>query len=137
MLQSVRVVREDIRMEFGIEKRAIIVKKRGKLVTTEGIAIPGERLIRAMNEGDVDAYKYLGVLEGEEIKHTEMKRRIEKEHFRRAQTILKSELNGGKMVQAINCTAVAVVGYAAGTVEWKKEEQTDDSTSCFAFAGWC
>ena len=137
MLQSVGVVREDIRMEFGIEKRAIIVKKRGKLVTTEGIAIPGERLIRAMNEGDVDAYKYLGVLEGEEIKHTEMKRRIEKEHFRRAQTILKSELNGGKMVQAINCTAVAVVGYAAGTVEWTKEEQTDDSTSCFAFAGWC
>ena len=64
-------------MEFGIEKRAVLVKKRGKLVTTEGIAIPGERLIRAMNEGDVDAYKYLGVLEGEEIKHTEMKRRIE------------------------------------------------------------
>ena len=64
-------------MEFGIEKRAVLVKKKGKLVTTEGIAIPGERLIRAMNEGDVDAYKYLGVLEGEEIKHTEMKRRIE------------------------------------------------------------
>ena len=29
------------------------------------------------------AYKYLGVLEGDEIKHTQMKRRIEAEYFRR------------------------------------------------------
>ena len=36
-----------------------------------------------MNYGDVDAYKYLGVLEGDEIKHTQMKRRIEEEYFRR------------------------------------------------------
>ena len=36
-----------------------------------------------MNYGDEDAYKYLGVLEGDEIKHTQMKRRIEGEYFRR------------------------------------------------------
>ena len=30
-----------------------------------------------MNDGDMDAYKYLRVLEGDEIKHTMMKRRIE------------------------------------------------------------
>ena len=29
-----------------------------------------------MNDGDVDAYKYLRVLEGDEIKHTDMKGRI-------------------------------------------------------------
>ena len=34
-----------------------------------------------MHDGNVDAYKYLGMLEGDEIKHTEMKRRIEKEYF--------------------------------------------------------
>ena len=57
--------------------------KRGKLVKSEGIVIPGERLIRAMNDGVVDAHKYVRMLEGDEIKHTEMKRRIEKEYFRR------------------------------------------------------
>ena len=97
-------------MEFGIEKCAALVMKRGKLVRSEGIVIPGERLIRAMNDGDVDTYKYLGVLEG-----------LKKEYFRRVQKILKSKLNGGNMVQAINCRAVTVVRYAAGIVEWYVE----------------
>ena len=59
------------------------------------------------------AYKYLGVLEGDEIKHTQMKRRIEEEYFRRVRKIyiLKCKLNGDNMVQAINCGAVAVVRY--------------------------
>ena len=73
LLQSVRVVSEDIRMEVGIAKSAVLVIMRWSLVKSEGIVIPSERLIRAMNDGDVDAYKYLGVLEGDEIKHTEMK----------------------------------------------------------------
>ena len=57
--------------------------KMWKLVKSEGIVISGERLIRATNDGDTDAYKYLRMLEGDEIKHTEMKRRIEKKYFRR------------------------------------------------------
>ena len=83
--------------------------KRGKLVKSEGIVISGERLIRAMNYGDVDAYKFLEMLERDEIKHNEMNRRIEKEYFRLARKISKSKLNGGNMVQAINFRAVAVV----------------------------
>jgi len=60
-------------MELGIEKCAVLVMKRRKLVKSEGIVIPGERLhdLRSLvNDGDVDAYKYLGVLEGDETKHT-------------------------------------------------------------------
>ena len=94
---------------YGIEKCGVLVIKSGKLVKSEGIVISGERLIRAMNDGDVDAYKFLGVLEGDEIKHTEMNRRIEKEYFRLVRKILKSKLNSGNMVQAINFRAVAVV----------------------------
>ena len=62
------------------------------------------------------------MLEGDEIKHTEMKRKIEKEYFCRVRKILKSKLNGGNMVQAMNFRAVAGVRYAAGMVEWTKEE---------------
>ena len=57
------------------------------------------------------------MLEGDEIKHNKMKRRIEKEYFRCVQKILKSKLNSGNMVQAINCRARAVVRYVAGIVE--------------------
>ena len=45
-----------------------------------------------MHDGNVDAYKYLGMLEGDEIKHTGVNRRIEKEYFRRVRKILKSKL---------------------------------------------
>ena len=83
MLQSVQVVSEDIKMEFGIEECAVLFMKMWKLVESKGIVISGERLIRATNDGDADAYKYLRMLEGDEIKHTEMKRRIEKKYFRR------------------------------------------------------
>ena len=48
-----------------------------------------------MNDGDMDAYKYLRVLEGDEIKHTKMKRRIEKEYLCSLQKIFKSKLKGG------------------------------------------
>ena len=40
------------------------------------------------DDSNVDAYKYLGVLEGDEIKHTEMKLRIGKEYFRCVRKIL-------------------------------------------------
>ena len=40
------------------------------------------------DDSHVDAYKYLGVLERDEIKHNEMKRRIEKEYFRCVRKIL-------------------------------------------------
>ena len=73
-----------------------------------------------MNYGDVDAYKYVRLFDRNEIKHTEMKRRIEEEYFRRVQKILQCQLNGENMVQAINCGAVAVV-YEARIVEWTKE----------------
>ena len=79
MLQSVQVVSEDINMEFGIEECAVLFMKMWKLVKSEGIVISGERLIRATNDGDTDAYKYLRMLEGDEIKHTDKKRRIEKQ----------------------------------------------------------
>ena len=48
-------VSEDIRMEFETEKCAVLVMKRRKLVKSEGIEIPCERLILAMNDGDVHA----------------------------------------------------------------------------------
>ena len=75
-----------------------------------------------MNDGDVDTYQNLGVLEGHEIQHTKMKRRIEKEYtfVKYRKLIFKSKMNGGNMVQAINCRVVAVVRYVARIVEWTK-----------------
>ena len=50
LIQSVRVVSEDIRMELGIEKYAVLAAKRGKLVKSENIVTLRERLHDLSNE---------------------------------------------------------------------------------------
>ena len=93
LIQSVRVVSEDISMEFGISKCATLIMKRGKVIESEGITLPGDKVIRSLNSDEEEGYKYLGVLEADNIKHGEMKEKIQKECFRRVRKILKSKLN--------------------------------------------
>ena len=49
-----------------------------------------------------NGYKYLGIIEGEEIKHQEINEKIKKEYIKRLKAILKSKLNSGNTVEAIN-----------------------------------
>ena len=44
-------------MKFGIEKCAVLVLKRSKLVQSEGITLPDDSTIRAIEE--CEGYKYL------------------------------------------------------------------------------
>ena len=62
------------------------------------------------------------MLEVDDIKHTEMKQNVQKEYFRRVRKILKSKLNGGNIIKAINARAVSVIRYSAGIIDWTKEE---------------
>ena len=122
MVQTVRVFSEDIRMEFGVNKCAILIMKRGKLTESEGIQLPNKEEIKSLGEGDT--YKYLGVLEADDIKHQVMKKEIKEEYmyFRRIRRILKSKLNGGNTITAINSRAVSIIRYSAGIIKWTKEE---------------
>ena len=47
---------------------------------------------------------------------------IQKEYYRRVRKILKSKLNGGNIVKAVNLSAVSMVRYGAGIIDWKKDE---------------
>ena len=81
LIQTVRVFSEDIGMEFGIEKCAVLVMKRGKVVKSEGINLPDYKTIQGRKDGD--SYMYLGILEADRIKHEEMKETVTKEYKRR------------------------------------------------------
>ena len=76
------------------------------------------------NIKDIDetGYKYLGIIEGEEIKDQEMKK-IKKEDMKRLKAKLKSKLSCGNTVKAINTWAVPVIMYSAGIVNWKNSTQ--------------
>ena len=75
--------------------------------------------MKNIEEGE---YKYLGILEAAGLKHEEMKDQIKKEYIRRVRNILKSKLNGGNIISAINSRAVSIVRYGAGIISWTKME---------------
>ncbi|XP_066983792.1 uncharacterized protein [Macrobrachium rosenbergii] len=117
-IQTVRIVSGDIRMESGIEKCALINVQEGKVTRTECIKLLDGNSIKHINE---TGYKYLGIMEGEDIKHQEVKETIRKEYYiQRLQAILKSKLNAGNMTKAIDTWTVPVIRYNVGVVEWMK-----------------
>ena len=79
LVQTVRVVSEDIGMKFGIEKCAVLVLKRGNIIKSDGIVLLDDTVIRAMNEGD--SYKYLGIMEADQILRKEMKEKVKNEYL--------------------------------------------------------
>ena len=104
-------------MEFGLPKRGVLIMKRGKLVKSEGISMPDGKMMKNIEEG---GYKYFGILEADGVNYEEMKDKIKKEYIGRVRNILKSKLNGGNIILAINSRAVSIVRYGAGIISWTK-----------------
>ena len=119
LIQTVRIITEDIKMEFGIDKCGLIVMQRGKVIKTEGIQLPDGSTIKDIEE---EGYKYLGVIQADTIDHQSMKDKAKKEYIQRLKSIMKSKLNAGNIVKAINTWAVPVIRYTAGIIDWRKDE---------------
>ena len=77
LIQTVHVFSSNIGMQFWIDKCATVVIKRGKVITSDGIMLPGESRIKSMNEDC--SYKYSGVLESDQVKQKEMKEKLRDE----------------------------------------------------------
>jgi len=75
-MQVVRNFSDDIHMEFGLDKCAKTVLKRGKLVHSQNLILDFSREIQELKQGK--AYKYLGTEESEGI-HQQMNERLKKE----------------------------------------------------------
>ena len=65
LIQTTRIFSEDIGMQFGIDKCAMLVMKKGKIVKSDGIQLPNGKVVISLEEGE--SYKYLGVLEADEV----------------------------------------------------------------------
>ena len=51
-----------------------------------------------------------------------MKKKVQEEYYKRVRAVLKSKLNGGNVINAINIWAVATVRYRAAIIKWNKGE---------------
>ena len=91
-------------MELGIEKCAMLVTKSGKQHLTDEMKLPNKDKIKTLAENET--YKYLGILEADTIKQTEMKEKIQKEYLRRIRKLLETKLNSRNLIKGINTRAV-------------------------------
>jgi hypothetical protein len=119
LVNTVHIVSEDIGMEFGIGKCGVLSMVRGKVQEHEGIVMPGGEVMRSVEEV---GYKYLGILEFDQIMEKEMKEKTRREYFRRLKLVLKSKLNGKNKIMGINAWAVAVIRYGGGVLNWRDGE---------------
>ena len=120
LIQTVRVFSKDIGMQFGIEKCSTLVLKRGKRIKSNGIKMPDDKVIKSLKEGE--GYKYLGVLQADEVQEKEMKEKVGSEYKRRVRKILETKLNGGNVIKGINTWAIPVLRYSAAFLNWTKAE---------------
>ena len=123
LLNTVRIFSTDISMEFGLEKCATLTIHKGKATHTEGLTLSNNNTIKGLSLEE--SYKYLGVLQAEDVKHRQVKKQTSAEYTNRVRKILKSKLNGGNTIQAINNWAVPVIRYTAGIVDWTIAELED------------
>ena len=87
-------------MKFGIEKCAMLVMEKEKVVKSVGIELPDGKVIKSLQEAE--SYKYLGNLEVDKFLEKKMKLNFSKEYIRRLRKVLKSKLNGGNLVCGVN-----------------------------------
>ena len=107
-------------MQFWISKCAMLVMWRGKVTKTDGIRMTVDREIKNLKKGK--SYKYLGVLESDQMWCREMKSNVTKEYFCRIRKVLKSKVNGGNVIRAVNTWIVSLMRYIAAFIDWFRKE---------------
>ena len=96
LVQTIHVLSEDIGMEYGIEKCAMLVIEKGKIVKSVGIKLPDGKVIKSLQEGE-SYHQYLGILEADRFSGEEIKLKVSKKYFRRLRKVLTSKLNSGNI----------------------------------------
>ena len=120
LIHAVIIYSQDIGMEFGIEKCAMLVMKSGKRHLTDGMELPNHDKIRTLGENET--YNYLGILEADTIKQVERKDKIRKEYPRRTRKLLETKLSSGNLIKGIYTWALPLVRYSGPFLKRTRDE---------------
>ena len=128
LIHAGKIYSQDIGMEFGVEKCAMLVTNSNKRLLTDEMELPNQDKIRMLVENET--YKYLGILEADTIKQMEMKENIQKEYLRRTRKLLETKLNCRNLIKGINNWAMRLVRYSGPFLKRTRDElkQMDQRT---------
>ena len=130
-------------MSLGLDKWAVLEMKREKTVSNTGIKFQDDQHI---SDVEIGGYKYLGILQLEQILNTRIKdnitqyirrhqcikenisefirqKYIRQEYIKRVKKLCQSKLNVGNVKNGLNAWGRGVVHYSAGTFDSTKEER--------------
>lgn len=113
---------QDIGMEFGLEKCAMITIKRGKIAERTNEETEDTDRVQFKELGKDDKYKYLGIEENAEIQQRDMKEKTLREFYHRVRLVLRSELNAKNKMTALNTFAMPTVEYSFAIIDWSLTE---------------
>ena len=128
LILAMGIFRQDVGVEFGIEKCAMLVMKSGKRHLKDGMEQPNQDKIRTL--GEKETYKYLEILKIDTIKQVEMKEKIKKEYLWRTRKLLHTKLYSTNLIKGENSWAVPLVRYSGPFLKWTSEvlKQIDQRT---------
>ena len=128
LIQTIRIYSQDIEIEFGIEKCAMLIMKSRKRQIMERKELPNQEGIRTLREKE--NYKYLGILNSDTIKQVEMKEKLRNEFLRKMKKLLETKFCSRNLTKRINTRAVLLVSYMRPFLKWTREElgQMDQRT---------
>ena len=122
LLNTVRIFSNEISMKFGLDKCATLAITKGKVTEIQGMNLPNNNIKRLNLD---ETYKYPGILQADDSEQTQVKKKTLIEYNKRVRKILKSKLNDGNIIKAINTWVVPVVKYIAGIINWTQAELKD------------
>ena len=94
-----------IGVKFGMDKCKVLTMQQGRMEYLERFKLTDDEL---MKEIDTGGCKSLGISQDDQISHTEMKEKLEKEYLRRVKKLVKSQLYSKNMIEGINTWAVGL-----------------------------
>ena len=94
--------------------------KRGIKNENCDIMLPNDLKISSLKEGE--NYKYLGILQAEDISTEKIKGKVKAEYLRRTRKVLESKLKSGNLFKAISTWGVSLFRYSDAFMDRKKEE---------------
>ena len=105
---------QDISMEFGLDKCAVIHVEKGKIVNSAIV----EDIPLLTGDPSEPSYKYLGVLQTESTHHQASIQKASDEYCYRVRKILRSHLIAQNTSLAIKSFALPVLRYTFDVLQW-------------------
>ena len=120
LLKVTETFSDAIRMEFGVDKCAVMHVKRGEIMESVGIQLSDSIHLRSLSS--TETYKYLGMSEALGINASDVKQSLRERFFGRLNKVLNSLLSGGNKVRAFNGWVMPVLMYSFGILKWTQTE---------------